>query len=509
MKKIITAILLIVMSFILSLSVACKNTAKQSDGGLVEGESQSESVLTPIPVEPSGDVNVNDVLSILNPILNNDYVNLTFSLTAEENGGSSVGNLNAYVKRTVRGYDAIVDMSVGTVVNNVNYKIADVKVYYVDGIATVGNRLYDGISAGEWNYTKQTVGNFNQLLNELNKKISKNASEEYGEVLTLIQTLKTALEEMELKNVNIVTPEESADMTDEANSIINVIWSNETTPIYDLLLSTLKIDKNDSEAVANFENSIKAYVKENPNVWAILENTVNSLLQFIPSEEKTDLKTIIDTIQQKSGVTTEEFVALINSNIEDEKQKLRAPLTDKNETIYEYVKSYLKIITLDKLVSQITGTETTAENVIDNVLSILKVTTVKQAVNSVIGYAVSQKEGQEEGGTDNTAPTQVDYFEMIKAMQVQFGTVYSKTVFRTDAQGRPIEFSQVEDIELSYFMQTEEVSSSGDLIFEKVEMSSASMLNVKIDYVKPLGVKFAIPKDVLEIAEDLDKKEEV
>lgn len=497
MKKIIVLIVTIAIMLISAFSVACKKNNIQS----TESESQSQSSikeeLTPIPIVPSGDVDVSNVLNLFGSVINNDYVNVNLSLTDENSLGGEILTVNGYFKKTVRGYDAVIETSLASLSGEEWKNTAQALIYYVDGVAVTGNCVYDENGDAVWEYAKQTFGNVNQLISLLNKEIAENYSEEYTRVITLVDELKAQLQGVQIKD--FFFPEIS-EFSTYANGLINTVLTNEQTSVYNFIMSEIcGIDAQDEEAKKEFENDLKYFLSGNPSISDLVKKFINS---FANSE--VDLKTLLDDFQTKMGFTTAEAVEFINSKIEDEQDKLRNVV--KNETLYDYLDSYLKLIKLERLIKDlvenqnIEGVES-SDDAVDYLVNVLKQVNVKQTVNQLIGLVISANDktdnaqGEEQTTVDTL--TVVDYFEEFKTMNFAFNKLYLKASGKFDVSERPIEILISNEIDFSYDRETKDG-------MHRVTLNNSITFSALVRYVKPMGVKFEIPQDVFEKAEDLD-----
>lgn len=286
MKKTLKALFFVIMTLALTLfAINCGKTGSTSDsvGESVSEpaiESVSESVYVPTP-EPiigageNGEVNLGDALDLLSPILNNDYITVNFVMQASASQDSveveTSTSVQAYVKRTVRGYDVIANFVQTAEAQGQSMTVATISIYYVDGLAVYGLKE-EGDEEMTW--AKTEVGSFNGLINSLNGIIAgdEEALATYHEVMKAVEQLEIILSEQDLTDISSGI---SLDISEYVSDVLVFIVANKDVNLYDFILQNLfGIDVANTEEVANFEQSIKDVCSANPTLAYLIDEAV-------------------------------------------------------------------------------------------------------------------------------------------------------------------------------------------------------------------------------------------
>lgn len=503
MKKLLSILMALMLALSLAFTAfACTPNNPDSE---VESESVSESLSEPESVyipEPivgageNGEINLESVLEILDPVLDNDYVTTTISGKVELNeyGEPFEADLtaNAYLKRTVKGYDVIVKMRI-----TIDDVPADVHIYFVDGLGVIGQGEGD-----EMEYTAEELGSFNGLINMLNQEIANDpdAKEVYMTVMPVLEELKNmiggedAIGEMQF----------SMDFAQNINDVIDFVLENQNETVHDMLLTLLGVDPTDEESVAEIKSFIEDFYKDNPSVTVFIErvvNKINTLLmdsaradaeangtEFVADDVfQIDLREIVDAIQEKTGLTTAEIVEALNDELSGTEFVLPAP--EFGETIYDYLTVYLEAVTVNAVAQAITEDNTaTFASIIDGVIEMSKEITLKDVIN-LVANLLGDISG--DTSTDSDESTAVDIVAKIEEMNLAVDTLTVFFAFASDEFSRPTSITLAVNAGVSFDAGAEDE-------IERNVITASLNLSCTFKYTKPL-IEFKIPASVKDL----------
>lgn len=527
MKGIFSKLLLVILAMVVAMfAISCNNGGGTSES---TSESESESVVESVS-EPeevpivgageNGEVNLGDALDLLAPVLDNDYITVSFTMdsssTANQVKFATQTQATAYVKRTLSGYDVIATFVQMAETQEQMYPIATVTVYYVDGLAVFGVTSYSqqGV-VEEWN--KLEAATFNELINELNQMIAadEEALAAYGEVMKAVQQLEIILSEQETANVDIPM---SFNLAEYANSALSFVLANKDDDMYSFLLETVYgVDVEDSDAVIEFEESFMAMLQANPTVAAVIDQAVASLNQTIMDNARADaeeagvefdesavfqidLEALCGLLQEKTGMSTADIIALIKSEFPELSDYLTDP--EEGEGLYDYIYVRAQMITIDDLAKQISGKpDATALTLLGEVRTELLGITLGDLVNGVLNACFNTVAPDGDASTGEVTELEpIDYVAIAEETNLSLQALIVGFTFRTDAYGRPIELSSSNRVQASYI--NPETGLDTDIITVEVENST----RLTLSYGKIL-ISFEIPQEVLDVAVDVKTKQ--
>lgn len=515
MKKLLTSLLLVITAMILAFStIACETKPSSEVESESGGESIFESVYVPTP-EPivgageNGEVNLGDVLDILSPVLNNDYVTVNFEMLTETdvNGDDIESSIKvtAYVKRTVRGYDIIASIVNNSKLGNADISTTNMSVYFVDGILALGD-LSDP-EEPMWNCMQ--IGSFNGLINQLNMQIASDPETyaAYMEVVPALEQLKTVIGDIDLVSQNLSF---EIDFAEYVNQALQFLIANKDASLYKMFLEyAMGISYDDADSIKAFEDMLKSFVSDNPTVAVLVDRIVGLINSGIMEKARAeaeangvefdetavfqiDLKLMLDGLQAEAGVSTQEIIDMLKA--QDPSLENYLPDAREGETAYDYLRSMLNAITVNKLAQDLLGSEeATAETLIMAVIQLMIETTVGETVDMIaeevaymFGISHSEKlpEGEESESVEEVEP--VSLLALLEGIQLNVQTAKFGVVFKTDNLARPTALG------LALKGQVSSVNGDGQIVTAVAEES----VKLNISYGRIL-IDFEIPEEVL------------
>lgn len=333
MKK----VLVILLSLIFAISLfGCEKIPRPS--------SESESDLEPLdPIVACGTVNLADEIALFPEIFDNDYINITANLQAPIDGEyyDLVVSLNA--RRTQRGYDVVI---VGDFAgwHDMEVVVPYFRVWYIDG--NYAYEIAEDPSVGDMTLECGSGLSFNQFISYLNEQIY------YDDGLRLTyQAFKPEL-------ANAVNGFESSSASVSLSGLydefLDVAESCMQKPVYEYIVEGLcGLNLTDEESLKAFEDKIIEICSGNPSVASFIDRVVALANEYLPAHAQIDLKGMIDGLQSALGYTTQEVVDILKAENPDLANMLRN--AKDGETLYDYVRSFLRLISMDMLAQQLGG----------------------------------------------------------------------------------------------------------------------------------------------------------
>lgn len=514
MKKLLSILMALMLALSLAFTAfACTPNNPDSE---VESESVSESLSEPESVyipEPivgageNGEINLESVLEILDPVLDNDYVTASISGSVEfkeEDASAFVAevNANAYLKRTVKGYDVIAKIRI-----TIDGTSADVHIYFVDGLGVIGQG-----TDGQMDYKAEELGSFNGLINMLNQEIANDpdATEIYMSAMPVLEEIKGMLGgENAIGDMQF-----SMDFAQNVNDVIDFVLENQNETVHDMLLTLLGVDPTDEEAVAEIKSFIEDFYKDNPSVTVFIERVVNKINTLLMDSARADaeangtefvaddvfqinLREIVDAIQEETGMTTAEIVEALNGELSGAGFVFPAP--EFGETIYDYLTVYLEAVTVNAVAQAITEDDTaTFASIIDGIIEMSKEITLKDVIN-LVANLLGDISG--DTSTDSDESTAVDYVAVIEEMNLTADKLSIYFAFASDDLSRPTSLTLDVNVGVSIdrVVYSGEDGQPGDAdVYETVAYTVALNLSCAFEYTKPL-IEFKIPASVKDL----------
>ncbi|MBR2384053.1 MAG: hypothetical protein IKA99_00415 [Clostridia bacterium] len=392
MKKII----IFLLTLVLSLSFIGCNTPTE----------ESEPLVKMQEIQPAGTVNLAEELALFSKLLDNNYINVMASVN--NNGYESFISVNA--RRTEKGYDAIVELKPkeGT----------DVwKIYYIDGVE-IRCQAPDGVN---FDYIKTMDCTFVDLIGSFNSTINSMA-----ETRLIYHVLKPIIHKFNgFENVN-----ESVDYANTLNALTELLKNNRNESVYNFVLSKLMgVDLNDEEAVAQIEEDILEFCSGNPSVAVFIDKIESYINTKLSEENKINIKGYLNGLQQASGVTTQEIVEILRVNVPAIADNLRA--VTEGETLYDYLRSYLRTISLNAFTKNVLGKEGTFVDFVGSIIESAKNITVEYAYNWIISHTFIKSSN----GNGNTIIG--DHLNYYLAQGVNYKNLLVQLSVGVDDNGRP------------------------------------------------------------------------
>ena len=438
MKKIIIFLLTLALCFSF---IGCNTPTEQSEP-LVEMQE----------IKPSGTVNLSEELDLFSSILDNNYINVYATISYF--GQEFCFEVNA--RRTQKGYDAIVTRT------RKGYEDIG-KIYYVDGVEVRGESS-DGIN---YDYLKTSNMHFVDLIGKMNSMLNSST-----ETKLIYHVLKPIIHKFNgFENVN-----ESVDYANTLNALTELLKNNRNESVYNFVLREIMgVDLNDEEAVAKIKENILEFCSGNPSVAVFIDKIEAYINTKLDEENKIDIKAYINDLQQRSGVTTEEFVDMAKVRIPAISDNLRVP--ENGESIYDYLRSYLRVISLNMFVKNVLGQNTTFVNFIDGLIESSKNITVEYAYNWIISHTFAKS--QDSNGNYIIG----DYLNNYLAQGVYYKNLLAHFSVGVDDSGRPTKIAG------SFEGLIEQSTNHSEQDFEY-------SFAISINYRKT-NVKFELPEEFL------------
>ena len=523
MKKILSILMALALTLSLAFTAfACTPNNPASDAeseSVSESVSESESVYVPEPIVgagENGEINLADALEILDPVLDNDYVtaNITGTVKVLENKQNvyfeADVTANAYLKRTVKGYDVIAKIQV-----TIDKTPAEIRLYFVDGLGVIGQGY-----GTEFTYQAEELGSFNGLINMLNQEIANDpqATEIYMAAMPVLEEIQGMLGgEDAIGDVQF-----SMDFTQMVNDVIDFVVESQDESIHDLLLTLFGVDPTDEEAVAEVKGVIAEFYDDNPSVTVFIERIVNAINSAIKenaraqAEEKgeefvedevfqIDLKEIVDAIQVESGMTTAEIVKMLNDELQGSGFVLPAP--EYGETIYDCLIVYLEAVTLDAVVQAATQDKTaTFTGIVDGLIEATKNITLKDAINFVgnllidlveSGATAPADESVEESVVETPENSAIDFVGILTEKNIKADAISVFFAYASDDLERPTALNLALTLGVSFDAIVYGEDGQTEPSTQTHTLTANVGLNATFDYAKPV-IEFKIPTSVLE-----------
>ncbi len=514
MKKLLTSLLLVVMAMILAFStIACETKPSSEVESESVGESIPESIYVPTP-EPivgageNGEVNLGDVLDILSPVLNNDYVTVNFEMLNETDvNGDDIENsikVTAYVKRTVRGYDIIASIVNNSKLGNADIVTTNMSVYFVDGILALGD-LSDP-EEPMWNCMQ--IGSFNGLISQLNMMIASDPETyaAYMQIIPALDQLKTIIGDIDLVSQTLTF---EIDLAKYVNQALQFLIANKDASLYKMFLEyAMGISYDDADSIKAFEDMLKSFVSDNPTVAVLVDRIVGLINSGIMEKARAEaeangvefdetavfqinLKAMLDGLQTQIGISTQEIIDTLKA--QDPSLENYLPDAREGETAYDYLRSMLNAITVNKLAQDLLGSEdATAETLIMAVLRLMIETTVDESVDVIFEelsylFGISHSEALPDGEENDEVVT-LSLLDSLAGIQLSVQTAKFGVVFKTDNLARPTALG------LALKGQVSSVNGDGQIVTAVSEES----VKLNVSYGRIL-IDFEIPEEILDL----------
>ncbi|MBR2336955.1 MAG: hypothetical protein IKA61_03300 [Clostridia bacterium] len=441
-------IFIVLLAFALVLyAVGCNVNPAQSE--------PDEPLVEMQEIEPADTVNLSDELSVFSKILDNNYINAEAKVNYE---GQDYG-VTVNAKRTEKGYDAIV-----TVVQEATGSIA--KIYFI------GGKEYRGISENgeEFSFIKTSDMYWTDRVSLWNKQI--NAQLETKIIYHVLKPIVHKFKGFENTAINL-------NYTQTANGLIKLLSEYRTKSIYDFVVGGLMgIDVSDVEANAKIKEDILAFCSGNPSVAVFIDRIEEYINTNLVGENKINIKEYLNAFQQTSGISTEELVELLRDRMPSVADNLRA--VEEGETFYDYLRSYLRVISLNAFATNVLKTEKTFVEYVSEAIEESKGIETEYAIN----YFVSKYFA---GMTDENGELVIGaYVENLLVKQIVFTDISMSFNADVDAEGRPSRILASASVKYAMTKNNEAV-----LISENISVD-ASINYSKTDLV------FEIPQEVLD-----------
>ena len=354
MKKILALLLTFVLCFAFC---GCVTT----QGSEHESKTESEPLVEMQEIQPAGTVNLAEDLALFDAILANNYINVDIVEEFGDMGRQTTIN----AKRTKDGYDVIF--------KSVRGAYQDV-FYYIDG------KLVRGSSHGETEFEYMLVGegNFVDVISSYNELINSQT-----EAKLIYHVLKPIIHKFEGFKQGAF----SRDFSVDYYNAVDLLKRCRSDSVYEFVLSEiLKVDPTDEEATAKIKADILDFCSGNPSLAVFVDRIEEYLNTKLDDEHKIDIKTYLNNLQQTSGITTQEFVDLAKEKFPAISDNLR--VAEDGETFYDYLRSYLRVISLNMFTQNVLGKDATFVEFVDSMIEASKNITVEDACNYVISHTI-------------------------------------------------------------------------------------------------------------------------
>lgn len=428
MKKILVVLLSLIFTFSL---FGCEKIPRPSSEP--EKESVSESVYEE-PTDPiiaCGTVNLADEIAVFSQIFDNDFVNITANLQAPIGGEyhDLVVTLNA--RRTYSGYDVII---VGDLAGwrDTEVVVPYFRVWYVDGYYAYG--IAEGPSVGDMAFESGKGLTFNQFVSLLNEKIYQDDA-----LRLTYQALKPELAN-NFKGFKYSQGEQS--FSNLYAELLDKVEEYQNRPVYEFIVEGLMgLGLTDGEKLQTLENQIIEICSGNPSVASFIDRVVALVNGYLPPYAQIDLKATVDGLQTALGVTTADIVAKLKAENPDLESMLRNP--KEGETLYDYIRSFLRLISVDMLAQQFGGgQDSTFDVLVKSLIDGSKQVTLKDFLENLPTDIDAWVEtiDEEYRQTVKDIVTQIKNYLDGKSSVIPRGDACARYVFDVDESGRPASF---------------------------------------------------------------------
>ena len=431
-----------------------QSESEESSPALSESEElESEEPLVQMQeIQPSGTVNLAEELSLFSSLLDNNYINVNG--TVSYNGYDYALKLNA--RRTEKGYDAIIDIKV----NGATYAW---RLYYVDGVEIRGVAR-DGVN---FEYMQASNRSFVDLIARLNLEINSST-----ETKLLYHAIKPILHKyVEVKELSF-----SEDLKDDYQNAIALLAKYRSRSIYDFVLEEiLKVDTASEEASAKVKADILEFCSGNTSVAVFIDKIEGYINTKLSQENKINIKEYLNDLQARSGITTQEFVEMARERFSMISANLRD--ADEGESLYDYVRSYFRVISLNTFAKSVLKTDKTFVEYVDELIESSKQITVEYAYNWIVSNyfkITSDDEGNVVIG---------DHLSKIITNPIAFTKLFIGCEVGVDKKGRP---SKIKG-EICYEYPSSQVD---------VSWGNKYAIDLTVDYSNE-SVDFKIPQEII------------
>ncbi len=448
MKKLLALLLALISCFAF---LGCQPVQPSGQESKNESDSTSENLVEMQEIQPSGTVNLAEELALFSKLLDNNYINA--DATVYHSGQEFYFKINA--RRTEKGYDAIVTRTVK------GYDGVS-KIYYVDGVEVRGNSL-DGVN---YDYIKTSEKHFVDLIGEINAMLNSST-----ETKLIYHVLKPLIHRFE----GFEEVSHRKDYKDDYNNGVNLLKEYQYRSVYEFVLEQiLGVDSTDEEAVNKVRADILDFCSGNPSVAVFIDRLEDYINTKREEENKIDIEAYLNDLQQRSGVTTQEFVDMVKTDIPAISDNLRAP--ENGESVYGYIRSYLKTISLNMFTKNVIGQDVTFVDFVDGLIESSKNITVEYAYNWIISNTI--KKAQDGNGNVIIG----DHLAAYLAQDIICQKLLTGFTVEVDGKGRPTLLKG--EFECAMPPRAEEGEIDGLI----------SSVTVKINY-KKTDVKFVLPEE--------------
>ena len=339
MKK----ILVVLLSLIFAISLlGCEKIPRPSS----ESEKESESVLEE-PTDPiiaCGTVNLADEIALFSQIFDNDFINVSANLQMPVGGEFCDLTVIIHARRTERGYDAVISGDF-TGWHGAEVVTPYFRVWYVDGeyVYAINENPSDGT---ELAYTHGEGLSFNQFVSLLNEKIYQDDG------------LRLAYQAFKPEIANnfkgFVSSQGRKSFSGLYGDFLKQVEEYKNRPVYDFIVEGLiGLKLADGEKLQTLENQIIEICSGNPSLAVFVDRAIALINGYLPVYAQIDLKGTVDSLQTVLGLTTAEIIANLKAQNPDLESLLRSPKD--GETLYDYTRSFLRLISMDMLAQQFGG----------------------------------------------------------------------------------------------------------------------------------------------------------
>ena len=336
MKK----LLVILMSLIFAFSLfGCEKVPRPSS----EKEPESESYLPLDPIVACGTVNLADEIALFPEIFDNDFINITAVIQAPVGGEYYDLGVTLNARRTEKGYDVVIAGDFAGW-HGMEIVVPYFRVWYIDGYYAY--EIAEGPSVGDMAFEGGKGLTFNQFISLLNEKIYHD------------DALRLTYQAFKPEFANAVKGFEpssgSVSLSGLYDELLDIAEGYMQKPVYEYIVEGLcGLNLTDEESINAFESKIIEICSGNPSVAALIDRVVALANEYLPAYAQIDLKGIVDGLQTALGYTTAEIVDMLKAETPDLESTLRNPKD--GETLYDYFRSFLRLISVDMLAQQIGG----------------------------------------------------------------------------------------------------------------------------------------------------------
>ena len=448
MKKLLSILLVLVLSFAF---FGC-NTGTATDEPLVEMQE----------IQAVGTVNLADELSLFSKVLDNNYINVKIKI--REENVPSYSNERTYdvkAKRTAKGYDIII---IATMEDDETDSVG--KIFYVDG------NIVQAYAPNGKDFQYKTQGQgvyFVDLMSSYNAQINADTKSKL-----IYHVLKPILH----KYVEIKETLEYREFEEDYESTIELLEKNRSQSIHDFVLKEiLGVVPSNVEDVTKIKDGILEFCSGNPSIATFIDKIESYINTLVSEENKIDIKAYVNDLQKRSGVTTQEFVVMARENIPNIADNLRD--ANEGEGIYDYIRSYLRVISLNTFVKEVIGVDMPFVDFVNQQIEQSKQISVEYAFNWVVSNTFKKENG----------PNGLVIGEHLDALlknPFNFKEAYSKFEVKVDDKGRPTK------IKIASAM----VYDERDIVQDRISHGTRNLIEITINYNKT-NTRFALPEEYL------------